>query len=69
MKIPIPPIYDRIMDRIALILFPSRKYVTPTLWFYTVVMAVGLSWYFGSWLWGLAVIASMLLVWIMLEWM
>jgi len=61
MKIPIPVWYDTIMDVIATIVFPSRKYVTLTLIFYTAALAIGLSWYFDNWIWAPAVIAGMVL--------
>ena len=61
MKIPIPAFYDQIMDVLAAIVFPSRKYVTLTLIFYTALLAIGFSWYFDDWVWAPAVIAGMVL--------
>jgi hypothetical protein len=56
------------MDALAVVFFPSRKYLNSTLAVYTVAMAGGLSWYFQSWWWAVAVLASMLLAWIITEW-
>jgi hypothetical protein len=67
MKIPIPKFYDRVMDVIAIVLFPSQKYVYATLAGYTMLLAGGLAWYFDSWLWVPAVGLSMIMAWLMLE--
>jgi hypothetical protein len=63
MKIPIPKFYDQVVDALAAILFPSRKYTYAILAAYTVLLAGGLAWYFDDWLWLPAVGMSMALAW------
>lgn len=51
MKFRVPAWYDPLMDVIAMIVFPSRKYLNLTLAFYAVMIAVGMVWWSGNWLW------------------
>jgi hypothetical protein len=59
---------NRLLDWVALILFPSRKYLNLTLGAYTVIFAVGMAWYFANWLWAPAVVLSMIMSWMLFEW-
>lgn len=56
------------MDLIAMVIFPSRKYATATLVFYTFVLIVGLTWYTSNWLAIPAVILCMVFAWMLLTW-
>jgi hypothetical protein len=57
-----------LLDWLALILFPSRKHINLTLGVYTVIIAVGMAWYFANWLWAPAVVLSMIMAWMLFEW-
>jgi hypothetical protein len=58
----------QLLDLLALILFPSRKHINLILGVYTVIIAVGLAWYFANWLWIPATILCMALAWMLLAW-
>jgi len=68
MKIPIPASFDRVMDFIAMIVFPSRRWITVTLIAYTLIIGIGLSLWLGSWLWFPGTVLCMLLAWMINEW-
>lgn len=69
MRFRVPVIYDRAMDAIAMVLFPSRRYVTLTLALYFVLLAVGAVWLTGNWLWLIAVALCAAMAWIIDRWM
>lgn len=51
MRIPIPRSYDRVMDWIAVLLFPRAVPIGVMLMLYAIAIGIGLSIGFGSWLW------------------
>ena len=67
MKIPIPRIYDQVMDLLATIFFPSRKHVTGTLALYIITAAIAATWFYG-WVWGAAVLLCFAMAWMISEW-
>lgn len=69
MQFRVPVIYDRVMDGIAMILFPSRRYLNLTLACYLIGIAVGLVWFTGNWLWAPGVLLCAVFAWMMQKWM
>lgn len=61
-------LYDRVMDGIAVLVFPSQKYIHATLALYVLILAIGLVWYTSNWLWIPAVVLSMIMAWMIFEW-
>jgi hypothetical protein len=69
------------LDFIALCLFPANKptrfrlgthqihSTEITVAIYTLLIGVGLAWYFANWLWFPATVLCMALAWMMMEWM
>lgn len=68
MRFRVPAWYDGLMDTIAIIIFPSRKYLHLTLLFYFALMAAALVWWSGNWLWAPAVLSCAALAWILDRW-
>ena len=67
MKIPIPAFTERVLDVLAMLLFPSRKYVTATLGLYAVLIGGGLALYSDNWLWLPATALCLALGWLIME--
>lgn len=81
MRATLSRLWNGALDFVALCLFPANK---PTRWIvgnhrihsteitvaiYTLLIGIGLAWYFAYWLWFPATVLSMVLAWMMMEWM
>ena len=69
MQFRVPAIYDKVMDRIALVLFPSRRYAQVMLVAYVLLIAAGLVWYTSNWLWAPATLLCVALAWMVDRWL
>jgi hypothetical protein len=68
MKFRLPSLVDWLLDGMACLLFPSKKYLNHTLVIYTVLATVVVVWYTSNWLWVPAMALSMVFAWMLLEW-
>jgi len=73
-------LYNRTMDGVAMVFFPANKptrfrigthrlhSTDITIAIYTLLIGLGLAWYFENWLWFPATVLSMVMSWMLLTW-